>query len=574
MADVLRELRLRGLGVIEDAVLELGPGLTALTGETGAGKTMVTTGVGLLLGTRADAGAVRAGASRAVVEGRFDGLAVVAGGAVAVRVDEAGGELDDGELLVARQVTAQGRSRAFIGGAQTSVATLTGVTSDLVTIHGQSEQVRLGDTDRQRDVLDRACGAELARVLDEYRQAWRQRREMMVDRDALAAASRERAQQADLLRFGLDEIAAVDPQPGEDTTLANEAARLQAIDDLRLLAGRASAALSGDTDGVDDAPGALGLLVEARKALDQTAELDPAALRLADQATELGYLATDLATEVASYLGDLEADPLRLESVTARRAALSALLRKYGATLDEVLGWAAEAADRLTDLSGTDDRIAELSAQVARLDERLAELAATITQHRTRGADTLATAVQSELSALAMPHARLVFQLTTLDELGPHGAEHVALLFTANPGAEPAPLGRVASGGELSRVRLALEVTLADADPGHTFVFDEVDAGVGGAVALEIGRRLARLAERSQVLVVTHLAQVAAFADAHHVVDKSSDGEVTTSDVRLLDADERLAELARMMAGLESSESALGHARELLAQAGRPDPSS
>ncbi|MEL4357383.1 MULTISPECIES: DNA repair protein RecN [unclassified Luteococcus] len=566
---MLTELRIEGLGVIAETGIEFHPGMTAVTGETGAGKTMVVSSLGLLMGARADSGVVRHGARRALVEGRFTGVA-----SVTERVESAGGLVEDGELLLARQVSSAGRSRAFVGGAQSSVGALAEISGELATIHGQSEQIRLGTPERQREVLDRFCGSRHAAALRTYRADFERRGRLATELAELETRARERAREQDLLRFGLDEIAAVEPQPGEDEALAAEANRLQAVDDLRQLAETASAALSGSVDGYDDAPGVVGLFGQARKAMEQAETLDPAAAEVARQMREAGFQLNEAAAQVAGYLADLDADPLRLEAIAERRAALAGLQRKYGETIDDVLEWSRTSAARLTDLLGSDDRIEELRAEIGRLDDSLAQQASALTQTRTDAAERLATAVQSELAALAMPHARLGFELRPTPELTPHGAEQVQLTFAANPGLPAAPLGKVASGGELSRVRLALEVVLVDADAGeapgaHTCVFDEVDAGVGGAVAVEIGRRLAMLARHCQVIVVTHLAQVAAFADAHHVVSKSTNGEVTVSDLRQVTGDERLAELARMMGGISSSESSLAHARELLEAAGQ-----
>lgn len=566
---MLVELRIEGLGVIETSTIEFRPGMTAVTGETGAGKTMVVSSLGLLMGQRADSGVVRHGSRRALVEGRFWGVDRLAG-----RVDEAGGVVEDDELLLARQVSAAGRSRAFIGGAQSSISTLAELAGEVATIHGQSEQLRLGTPERQREVLDRFCGASHAGALAAYREDFERRARLAGELAELVTRARERAREQDLLLFGLDEVAAVDPQPGEDEELAREQSRLQAVDDLRQLAETASTALSGSVDGYGDAPGVVGLFGEARKAMEAAEALDPAAGPAAQQMREAGFLLNDAAAQVAGYLADLEADPARLEAIAERRAALAGLLRKYGSTIDEVLEWSRSSAGRLAELAGSDDRIEQLRAELAQLDSSLVEQASAITARRTQAAAELAEAVQAELAALAMPHARLGFQLKPLDQLGPWGAEQVQLVFAANPGSPPAPLAKVASGGELSRVRLALEVVLVDADAGeapgaHTCVFDEVDAGVGGAVAVEIGRRLARLATHCQVIVVTHLAQVAAFADAHHVVSKSTNGEVTTSGLRRVTGQQRLEELARMMGGISSSESSLAHARELLEAAGQ-----
>ena len=555
---MLTTLRLTAFGVVDEAALDLGPGLTALTGETGAGKTMIVSGLGHLLGARGDAGIVRRGADKAVVEGRWE-----VPPPLAERVRDLGGDVDD-ELVALRQVSAQGRSRAVLGGAGVPLSALGDVLGELATIHGQSGQVRLSTPERQRELLDaRARPEELPR----YRADFAERRSAAQELARLEAEAMERAREADMLRFGLDEIAAVEPHPGEDEALAAEQAKLMDLDELRALAGAAHEALSGSE--VDyDAPSAVSLAGSARKSLDALAGRDDTARELSGRATELGMLAADLAADVAGYLADLVADPLRLQAVGERRAGLAGLTRKYGATVDEVLAWAERSAARLGELVGTDERIVELRSRIAELDARLAADAAAITAARRQAAAELEVAVKDELAALAMPHAELRFEVTDA-ALGPHGADRIELLFSANPGSEPAPLGKVASGGELSRVRLALEVVLAEGERGHTFVFDEVDAGVGGAVGLEIGRRLQRLAATSQVIAVTHLAQVAAFADHHFVIAKSSDGHLTTSGVRRLSDDERAAELARMMGGEARSEKGVQHAVELLDRARR-----
>ena len=312
----------------------------------------------------------------------------------------------------------------------------------------------------------------------------------------------------------------------------------------------------------DEAGGALSEIAAARKALDDGAS-DDELVELSGRLAELSYGLLDLAGDLAHYLGDLEAEPGRLEQIAERRAALAGLTRKYGSSVDEVLSWAEEASVRLEELEASDDRIDDLALRVSELDTELSALAADISETRHAAADEFAKAIVAELVPLALPHARLQFVVSPA-EPGPHGADAVELLFSANPGSEPHSLAKVASGGELSRIRLAMEVVLATGEASRTLVFDEVDAGVGGRVATEIGRRLAQLARRNQVVVVTHLAQVAAFADRHYVVVKADDGQVTTSGVQLVADEQRAAELARMMAGLEATESALAHAGELV----------
>ncbi|WP_152364821.1 DNA repair protein RecN [Microlunatus speluncae] len=554
---MISELRITNLGVINSATIELDPGLTVVTGETGAGKTMIVTGMGLLLGARSDPKAVRLGADQARVEGVFAGPER----GTKARVDELGGELDGDELLVARQVTAAGRSRTWVGGAQVPVGAGSAVVEELITIHGQSEQLRLTSPDRQRELLDAYAGDAVGPALIDYRERYAERQRARSELAELTEQAQSRAREIDLLRFGLTEIEKVDPQPSEDAELAAEATRLQRSDDLRQAAAQAMLALAGAED---EAGGAMSAVAEARKEIDILAATDPGAEKLRVRIHDLGYALTELTSEAADYLGGLEADPARLEQIAERRADLATLTRKYGNDCDQVLAWAAEAANRLTGLESGDERIDELTARLAVLDGELTELAGTIGAARRTAAEQFGTLVESELAALAMPHARLTFAVTETD-LGPHGADAVELLFSANPGSEPRGLGKVASGGELSRVRLAIEVILA-AESGNrgTFVFDEVDAGVGGKVAVEIGRRLAGLARHAQVVVVTHLAQVAAFADRHYVVIKADDGQVTTSGIQPVADDQRAAELARMMAGLDTTDSALAHARELI----------
>jgi DNA repair protein RecN (Recombination protein N) len=556
---MLTQLRIASLGVIDEAVLELGAGFTAVTGETGAGKTMVVSSLGLLLGDKAEVRLIRHGSGRALVEGR-----ITVDDAVTASVDALGGELDDGELLLTRVLTAA-RSRALVGGVQVPLGTLGDVVGERITIHGQSEQLRLGSSERQREVLDAFAGPELTQVLADYRAHYTEYRAIAAERAALVAAAHERARELAMLEFGLTEIEKAAPQAGEDAALRAEAKRLQATDDLRAGARAAMVALAGDDESYGDEPNAMGLVAAGRRALDGIAEDDPDVGVLAGRVAEAGYLLADAAGELASYLAGLDADPARLEWIAERLSALQGLTRRYGDSVDDVLAWGAEAAARASELRGSDDRIETLTAALASLDAELDAEASRLRALRTAAASELKGLVEAELGALALPRASCAFEVTRADR-GVAGADHVQLLFSANPGSAPAPLAKVASGGELSRVRLALEVVLASAEKaeGRTFVFDEVDAGVGGAVALEIGRRLARLARTAQVIVVTHLAQVAAFADRQYVVAKADDGQVTTSGVREVMGEERVGELARMMAGLDGTDAARAHAEELL----------
>jgi DNA repair protein RecN (Recombination protein N) len=580
---VIEEIRISSLGVIEESVLELGEGLTVITGETGAGKTMLVTALGLLLGGRSDTGAVRTGARAARVEG-----VVRADAALTALADEHGGEVEGGQLLLGRQVSAEGRSRAFLGGASVPASALARVGDALVAVHGQSDQHRLLRPEAQRDALDSYAGAPLEEVLARYGTGFTRLRAVEAELREVLGSARERAREADLLRLGLEEIEAVDPQLGEEEALATEESRLGFADTLRTAAEAAREALSSDRD----SPDALGAIAAARRALESVREHDPEVASLADRVAEVSYLLADVAADVASYSTGVETDPARLAGVSERRAALTALTRKYGETVEEVLEWSRVSAKRLFSLDGSEDRIAALRADRDQLRTALATDAAELSRLRSEAGARLSLVVTDELHSLSMPHARFDVHLARVaDDAGleldgdrwhftPKGVDDVELLLAANTGSEPRPLSKGASGGELSRVMLAIEVALADTRPVPTFVFDEVDAGVGGKAAVEIGRRLAALARSAQVLVVTHLPQVAAFADRHVVVRKSSDGTVTTSGLDALDDDGRVQELSRMLAGMEESDTAMAHAEELLGMAqesrqeaaGRPRP--
>jgi DNA repair protein RecN (Recombination protein N) len=572
---VLEEMRIRGLGVIADAVLELHPGLTVVTGETGAGKTMVVTGLGLLLGARADAGAVRTGASSALVEGR---VVVDPDGPVARAARDAGGELDDDVLLVARSVSGSGRSRAHVGGRAVPVGVLGTLAAELVTVHGQSDQLRLLQPARQREALDRFAGHD--ELVSEVEAAHAELRDVEQRLREVVTRRRERAQEADLLRHGLEEVEAVDPQPGEDAALREEDARLGHADALRAAAELAHAALQSDDVDATGGADVTVLVAGARRALDAVRQHDPALASLDDRLAEIGYLLADVAADLASYAAGVDSDPARLAAVQERRAALASLTRKYGEDADAVLAWAQRASARLLELDDDDARVEALRADSDRLRARLADAAGRLSASRQTAAGRLGELVGAELAQLAMPHARLEVAVEQRNDadgvevplpggprrvaVGPHGADEVELRLAPHAGAPLRPVARGASGGELSRVMLALEVVLAGADPVPTFVFDEVDAGVGGRAAVEIGRRLAALARSAQVVVVTHLPQVAAYADRHLRVVKADDGSVTASDVALLDDEQRVRELARMLAGAEESGAAQAHAEELV----------
>jgi DNA repair protein RecN (Recombination protein N) len=605
---VLSELRIQGLGVIEDATLDLHPGLTVVTGETGAGKTMVVTGLHLLGGGRADSSRVRRGAGRATVEGRF----LLPGSPDTVEGDDhredeersalrlaadAGAALDDdGSLIAARTVSADGRSRAHLGGRSVPMAVLGDVTDAALAVHGQHEALRLLRASEQRAVLDRFAGAAVAEPLAAYRRtrtAWRHAvAELARRRDQ----ARELTREADMLRHGLDEIEGVAPQPGEDAALVAEARRLADADDLRAAATGALTALAGPPEGTGEEPDAVALLGEARRRLQGgPGGQDPVLAGLDPRLAEAAALIGDAAAELTDYLERLEADPQRLEHVLARQAELKSLTRKYAADVDGVLAWADTARERLAGLDTSDEALATLAAEAEALAVELAGHAAVVSAARREAAERFGAAVSAELDGLAMGAASVQLAVgakeaapEAADALdvdgrrvvaGADGVDDVELLLTPHAGAPALAVHKGASGGELSRVMLAVEVVLAGADTTPTLVFDEVDAGVGGRAAVEVGRRLARLAATHQVVVVTHLAQVAAYADRHLVVDKGglqaldggvggvgTDG-VTRSAVRTLGDDERVVELARMLAGTEETETGRAHAEELLGAA-------
>ncbi|ROS62675.1 DNA replication and repair protein RecN [Frigoribacterium sp. PhB160] len=557
---MIEEIAIRDLGVIGRATLPLGPGFTAVTGETGAGKTMVVTALGLLLGQRAESGVVRSGSAQAVVDGRW----VVPGdGAVADRVRDAGGDVDDGELFLSRVVSAEGRSRAVVGGRTAPIGVLGDLADHLVVVHGQSEQIRLRSAQAQRAAVDAHGGAPLAEAAVSYRaafEAWQAARdeldEITRDRDARRA-------EAEALRAAIDEIESVSPVAGEADELDATAERLSNSEDLRLAAGLAHEVLS--TDAVDGTRDVLGMVEEARRQIERVSPHDRALEPIADLLAEVSVQVSETSSRLSSYLGSLDADAAgELEVVQTRRAELGSLMRKHGPTLDDVLRVLDDGSRRLVELDSDDDRLAQLDDEVAQFRAEAEARAGVLTELRRASGADLSTRVSAELGALAMTGAEIVVEVTPRDELGASGADAVALLLRPHPGSEPRPLGKGASGGELSRVMLALEVVMAGSSDVPTFVFDEVDAGVGGSAAIEIGRRLAELAERAQVIVVTHLAQVAAFATNHLRVVKDASGEVTASSVQQLDGDERVAEMARLLSGLPDSTSGLDHARELL----------
>lgn len=562
---MIEELSIRDLGVIGEAVLPLGPGFTALTGETGAGKTMIVTALGLLLGERADSQVLRKGSASAVVEGHW---LIESNGPVAARVMDAGGDLDPAgqdrvALLLSRSVSAEGRSRAVVGGRTTPVGVLAELGRDLVVVHGQADQVRLRSATAQRDALDRFAGPELSTVLDDYQDTYRRWQAGQGELDVLIAERDRREREAEDLRAAIEEIETVAPRRGEDAELAERAERLGNLEELRLAAAGAHELLSAQTS--DDGGDVLTLLEGARRQIDRVASHDPTLAPIAEAIANASFAVSDVSAQLSSYLGGLDADVAHeLETIQERRAQLGALIRKHGQSLDETIDFLDVGSSRLLELDNDSDRVERLRGDVAGDRAKLLALAERLTAIRTAAAETLSRRVTEELTALAMADATITVRIDSSGDYSLAGRDQVTILLQPHKGAEPRALGRGASGGELSRVMLAIEVVIAGSDPVPTFIFDEVDAGVGGASAIEIGKRLAQLARSAQVIVVTHLPQVAAFATNHLRVVKSTDGEITASSVQQLHGEERAEELARMLSGLAESESGLAHARELL----------
>ncbi|WP_458116905.1 DNA repair protein RecN [Arthrobacter sp. D2-10] len=569
---MIEEIRIRDLGVIADATLALGPGFSVVTGETGAGKTMVLSALGLLMGARSDAGAVRLGARNASAEAL---LRVNPEGAAARRAVEAGGELetdDDGGagLILARTVNSDGRSRAYVGGRSAPAGVLAEVGEKLVVVHGQSDQLRLRSSAAQREALDKFGGTGLRDALAAYQATYARWRDVTADLESLRSAERDRLREAESLQAALEEIDGIDPQAGEDEALKAEAMKLGNVEELRTAAAAAHSALvSGEFPETGDAT---TLVDAAKRQLEAVGTHDAELGSLAARLAEVGYILADISTELAGYAASLDSEgPERLAEVEARRADLNVLIRKYAPSIDEVIAWADTSRARLDEISGDSDRIDGLQQEAGALYEQLIAEAQELSGLRRVAAEELAVRVSEELTALAMPDAKLIIDVTPGDTPGALGADEVSFSLQPHAGSAPRPLGKGASGGELSRVMLAIEVVLAAVDPVPTFVFDEVDAGVGGKAAVEIGRRLAMLAQHVQVVVVTHLPQVAAFASHHIRVTKTraADGGFTASDVEVLPESERVRELARMLAGQEESASAQAHAEELLLDAAR-----
>jgi DNA repair protein RecN (Recombination protein N) len=548
---VIEAIGIRNLGVIESAQLELKPGFTALTGETGAGKTMVLNALSLLLGGRADSTAVRTGQQQLFVEGTWR----ITDPELIKSVEELGGEVESDTLIVNRSVTSDGRSRAALGGAQAPAGALADLASRLVTLHGQSDQLRLRSLSAQRDALDEFGGDGIRIAKAAYSQSFQAFKDVQARLQRLQAAASSGQQRVNELRELLAEIDKISPQPGELQDAEDRINRLANVESLRISAATAHDALA------EAEPSALELLGIAARGLENSSDSE---LRdLGSRLREVTASASEVSAELASFLIDLEADPAQLEQLQLRKAALVQLERKLGLGLDQIIETVPSWQLELMDLDGSDEQLEQLEMQ---LETTLAELslaAANLSQARDDAGAIMSALVAQELASLAMQGSRFSVLVTTVSEFEASGLDKVEFLL-ANAGSEPRPLAKGASGGELSRIMLAIELVLAGDHPMPTMIFDEVDAGVGGQAAVELGRRLRKLSEKTQVIVVTHLPQVAAFAHQQIQVSKEVTGEITKSSVQLLSPELRRRELARMLSGNPDSEVALQHAQELL----------
>ena len=556
---MIEDIFIRDLGVISEAKLNFHPGLTVLTGETGAGKTMVLTALGLLLGARADSGMIRAGSPQAILEGNWK---LNSNNPAIQKAEEAGALVEDGELLLVRTVGNDSRSKAVIGGRSAPVGLLNELAEHLVVVHGQSDQIRLKSPVAQRVALDRFAGSKHQELLAVYLESFNSWRSAKAQLDEVLKSDSTRAAQIEELTESLELLAKLAIKPNEDVELADLAKRLTHTEDLRTSVGLAHEALLSDSfDGVD----AVGLVGKARKAIENAAShdssLEPTAAKLSEVIENLN----DVAVELASYLSSLESESsMSLDEIQSRRSEITSALRRFGPTIEDLLEYEKTSSQRLLDLDSSTERVEELTTRVADLESRARKFAKGISESRKIAAKQLGERVTSELVALAMSGSKLHVEIEATETLSATGLDNVSFLLESYAGAEPRPIGKGASGGELSRIMLALEVILAESDSAPTFIFDEVDAGVGGAAAIEVGRRLAKLAKNAQVIVVTHLAQVAAFADQHLAIIKTSDALFTASNVLVLDQSAKAEELARMLSGLSDSETAQSAALELL----------
>ena len=567
----LEEISIRSLGIIDQSTLELGKGLNVLTGETGAGKTMILTALSLVLGGKSDSSLVRSGSDRLVASAQF--ILPKTNSEISLIADESGADISEGSLILTRTVNSDGKSKAVAGGTTVPAATLVNFADHLVEIHGQAANHQIVKNVRQRELLDRFAGSELSKALSQYQSALSTYNELKARIKSMRESSTKREREiADLEEF-LKGWTKLKPTRGEYAEVANQIARLSSVEDLRSASDGANQSLSDETSG------SLTSLGAARRFLDIAKGKDSKLDEIASVVAEGFFILDEAARDLSSYLSALEADPAKLDALQVRKAEIIAFIKKWGGAADpdaELIALSEKAKTAratIADLTGGEDRIAELEVEMQGAKKKLLNQAKSLTKIRAAAATILSEAVSKEIHALSMPYTQFYISINSPDYEGSLkesdftilGCDEVIMQIQGHRDGPLIALGKGASGGEMSRIMLALEVVLAQTHPVGTYIFDEVDAGVGGKAAIEVGRRLAALAKHSQVIVVTHLPQVAAWADTHFVVKKSSDGSISQSDVEKLDTQNRIEEIARMLAGLEGSSSAREHAAELLA---------
>ena len=564
----LEEISIRNLGIIDTSSLELSKGLNVLTGETGAGKTMILTALSLLLGAKSDSSLVRHGSERLVTSATFS-----IPQSLIAQIHDLGGLVEDGSLILTRSVSSDGKSKATASGATVNASTLGEITEPLIAIHGQSANTQIVKSVRQRELLDLFAGTNLQTVLVEYQEIFNIYNEMKAKLKALVTNASARDSQIADLELLTKQWSTLKPTRNEFASVDDEIRKLASVEDLRVAASGASSAI-----GEEDA-GVLTVLGQARKYLEAAKGKDQALDEIAANVAESFFLIDDAHAALVSYLSSLEADPSRLDYLQERKSALVAFVKKWGGSgsVDEEMAEIAtrvkSAKEMIADLNGGQDRIAELESEIKVVKGKLLTSAKKVSAARVAAAGKLSDSVSAEIAGLSMPHTRFCADVLSPDYEGSlkesdftiTGCDEILMSIQAHKDGPKVALGKGASGGEMSRIMLALEVVIAASAPVGTYIFDEVDAGVGGKAAIEVGRRLHALSAHAQVIVVTHLPQVAAWADRHFVVAKDSDGQIVQSGVSQLDEQARVTEIARMLAGLDESESAQEHAAELLA---------
>ena len=556
----LEEITIRSIGVIDQSTLEISKGLTVLTGETGAGKTMILTALNLILGGKADSALVRKGSERLVASGRFS-------------IPQSSEHLfedalvEDGELIVTRTVSADGKSKAMTNGVSATASTLSAVGENLVEVHGQAANQNITKSSRQRELVDRFGQIDLGA----YQSALGSYHDLKDRISALKKSIAQKDKELSDLREFANAFKKLNPAVSEYADIDVEISRLSSVEEFRLATAQATAAIE------DEDAGSLTSIGVARRALDAARSKDPQLEAIYQQLSESFFLLDDAQSALNSYQSKLEADPARLDFLHARKAEINTLIKKFGGSgthqqeLTELTIRFKNSSDAIADLEGGDQRLQELEAELMGHKKILLAAARAVSERRIKSAEQLSQLVTSEIQQLSMPHASFVAKVDSIDYSAPkesdftsHGCDEIGMFIQGHKDAPLVALAKGASGGEMSRVMLALEVVIATTHPIGTYVFDEVDAGVGGKAAIEVGKRLHQLAQHAQVIVVTHLPQVAAWADSHFVVTKNNDGTVSQSDVRNVSGEDRIEEIARMLAGLENSSSAREHATELL----------